>query len=51
MTKVESCTCNEMDYECDLGYARAVGGGPCLDNEAHLSDAEKERRQQEIWAE
>merc|ERR1740139_1968778 len=30
VTKVEPCTCNEMDFECDIGYARNDGQGPCL---------------------
>lgn len=31
VSKIEPCTCNEMDYECDIGYFRAEGQGPCLE--------------------
>jgi len=31
ITKVEPCACNEMDFECDLGYVRTDGQGPCLE--------------------
>ncbi len=40
--RTEPCTCNEMDYECDIGYSRADGSsGPCLETETRLSDVEK----------
>jgi len=25
VTRIEPCTCNEMDFECDMGYARTDG--------------------------
>ena len=31
ITKVEPCACNEMDFECDPGYYRVNGQGPCLE--------------------
>ena len=48
---IEPCTCNEMDFECDFGYSRAKGGGPCVATESRLSDAEKKQRQDDLWAE
>ena len=51
VTRIEPCTCNEMDFECDIGYAREGGSGPCLEQETRLSDSEKQRRQQEMWTE
>ena len=50
VTRVEPCTCNDMDFECDIGYARENGSGPCLLEQVKISDAEKQRRQQELWA-
>ena len=42
VTRVEPCACNEMDYECDVGYSRADGStGPCLETETRLSDEQK----------
>lgn len=42
VTRVEPCTCTEMDYECDVGYFREAGsGGPCLLRETRLSEAQK----------
>jgi len=32
VTKIEPCACNEMDYECDIGYSRVDGNGPCLES-------------------
>ena len=41
VTRVEPCTCNDMDFECDIGYARENGSGPCLLEQVKISDAEK----------
>lgn len=52
VTRVEPCTCNEMDYECDIGYSRQEGSsGPCLEQETRLTPEEKQLRQQELWTE
>jgi len=54
VTKVEPCTCNEMDFECDIGYARTDGQGPCLIKEGKgkkQTEDEKTRMQQEMWTE
>lgn len=41
-----------MDFECDIGYARAEGStGPCLEQESRLSESAKEAAKQELWAE
>lgn len=38
VTRVEPCTCTEMDYECDIGYHREAGtSGPCIEQESHLT--------------
>lgn len=51
VTKIEPCTCNEMDFECDLGYARTDGQGPCIAQDSPIPQEEMDRRQQEIWTE
>ncbi|KAM3138353.1 hypothetical protein pb186bvf_009629 [Paramecium bursaria] len=28
-TIIEKCPCTEEDWECDIGYHRKIGGGPC----------------------
>lgn len=44
VTRIEPCTCTEMDFECDIGYYRQAGSsGPCIEQETRLTDAEKER--------
>lgn len=30
LTWVRNCPCTEEDYECDVGYARKLDGGPCV---------------------
>lgn len=51
VTRVEPCTCSDMDFECDWGYKRQGGAnGPCVEEETKLSDAEKQRLQQELWS-
>lgn len=47
ITKIEPCACNEMDYECDIGYVRTDGQGPCLESPmmAKLDTPERQRRQ------
>ena len=48
VTRVEACTCNEMDFECDVGYSRTDGSaGPCLESLNHLTELEKQQHLQE----
>lgn len=28
--EVSACECDELDYECDVGYHRKIDGGPCV---------------------
>jgi len=28
--EVSKCDCDELDWECDVGYARHIDGGPCV---------------------
>jgi hypothetical protein len=52
VTRVEPCACNEMDYECDIGYSRPDGTtGPCLESETRLSDEQKKVALQELQLE
>jgi hypothetical protein len=51
VTHVEPCTCSEMDYECDIGYARKDGQTACLEQETRQTDSEKQQAQQELYAE
>ena len=52
VTKIEPCTCNEMDYECDMGYFRKDGIGPCLESpHPTITDDQWQIRQQELWKE
>jgi len=38
VSKVEPCTCTEMDFECDVGYFRETGSsGPCILQETRLT--------------
>jgi len=42
VTRIEPCICNDMDYECDIGYARVDGStGPCIEQETHFTSEEK----------
>ena len=52
VTKVTPCTCNEMDFECDIGYHRPEGSsGPCVEQETRLSETEKQLRLAEMQRE
>lgn len=52
VTRVEPCTCTEMDFECDIGYFRQAGSsGPCIEQETRLTAEEKARVQQEMQIE
>jgi len=52
VTKIEPCTCNDMDFECDIGYSRTDGvTGPCMETETHQTAEEKQIALQEFQAE
>lgn len=41
ITHVEPCTCADLDYECDIGYARSEEmGGQCILVETDLTEEE-----------
>lgn len=40
-----------MDYECDIGYSRGDGQGPCLESTTRLSEEDKQKIIQERWSE
>ena len=52
VTRVEPCTCTEIDFECDLGYYREAGAtGPCIEQETRLTEVEKQRMLQDLQIE
>ena len=51
ITRIDPCTCNEMDYECDIGYTRVEGQGPCLETGRHKNPENESIIQQEVWNE
>ena len=47
VTRIETCQCSDMDYECDTNYVRDENmGGMCVEVTSNLS--KEELRQQEL---
>lgn len=40
VTHIEPCVCVEMDYECDVGYARSTPNGDCQGRDHSTGTAE-----------